>query len=647
MSQIPFPKRYFHAFILQTFMFRGRCLLKFSVSVLLGLMVSACVTGPNLTERTVSPGVIKYQQSQLGSVESVDEADSVVEANPDQISVTPDIELNDDPDLPLQDLDAETLEQLLLMSFASFQGDWSLASKSAINAAGRSKDFRVARMATLLALRGRDYDNAAKASSVWVTLKPNNVNAQNMNILALIGSAQLELAKIAIMSQLADQDIDDYIKQLAGLLVRQKNSETGFNIVEHMVEQYSESAQVMVSAAFVAAHFEKFDAAEKWVKRTLELRPGWDLAAQMNANLLRTQNKFDERAAFIDQFVREYPHSIAMRINHSAELASGKKFQAAYDVMLEVLKDAPKDVGALQYAAVLAEQLENNKKSGEYLATALGQEPQNDEIRWSLGRLAMMDEKYVTAERLFDDIQDESLYIRAQIQVANMRNETQGVKEAVNTLRALRPKTEADYIQIALTRHYLLMEAHEYDEAYGYVNETLVYLPDNLELLYARALVAAELRKVDVAEQDFRIIIKQQPEHANALNALGYTLADQTDRYEEAKILIVQALSLRPNDGHILDSMGWVSYRLKDFEAAIEFLQKAYEASPQAEVAAHLGEVLLESGERRKAVAVLRKSFAEESDNPILNKVIEQYDIDLIREAGSRVSLDDGLDKGK
>jgi tetratricopeptide (TPR) repeat protein len=173
------------------------------------------------------------------------------------------------------------------------------------------------------------------------------------------------------------------------------------------------------------------------------------------------------------------------------------------------------------------------------------------------------------------------------------------------------------------------MGAYEYDEAFGYINETLVYLPENPELLYARALVAAELRKIDIAEQDLRAIIAKHPEHANALNALGYTLADQTDRYDEAKEFILKALALRPNDAHILDSMGWVLYRLKDFDRAIEFLQKAYKISPEAEVAAHLGEVLWESGQPEKARLVFLQSYAEESDNPILNKVIQRYGIEL------------------
>lgn len=614
-------------------------MIKNSLSVLLSLSLAACASGPVEHQPRLSPGLVAAQAKQQQAEQQ--SSDVVVEANPDQIRITPDSELSNDPDLPAQDLDAQTLEKLLLMNFASFQGDWSAAAENAIVAAQTSNDFRVARSATMFALQNGNYDESSEAAQTWLKLKPDSINAQNMNILSLVGSSQLDAAKLAIEAQIAEQNIDDYIKQLAGLLVRQRSPEAGFEIADYMVQKYSDSAQVFASAAFVAQTFKKYEAAELWADKALSIKPGWDLAAQLNANLLNEQNKLDERAAFIDQFVKDYPHSVAMRINHAAELGRAENYGDAYELMVQVLNDAPKNVNALQYAAALAEQLEDNKKSQEHLTRALRVEPKNDEIRWSLARLAVVDEKYATAERLFDEIQDETLYIRAQIQVANMRNETQGVRLAVNTLRALQPRTEADYLRVAITRHYLLMSAYEYDEAFGYVNETLVYLPNNLELLYARALVAAELGKVDIAEKDLTQIIAQQPEHANALNALGYTLADQTDRYEEAKEFIVKALALRPNDAHILDSMGWVSYRLNDFETAIEYLQKAYDASPEAEVAAHLGEVLWESGDIEKANAIFRKSFAEESDNPILNKVIERYGIQLDDKAGVSASSEE------
>ncbi|MFT6033191.1 MAG: tetratricopeptide (TPR) repeat protein [Arenicella sp.] len=604
-------------------------LKKMSLTVMFCSLVVGCAVGSNAHKPSLSPGVLAEQARLNQTDQTQTSRDVVVEANPDQVDISSDIDLSQDPDLPLQDLDAETLEQLLIMNFASFQNDWSTAITSGTLAATKSQDFRVARMATMLALRNTNYDEASEAAKIWLTLKPQSINAQNMNILSLVGSQQTEAAKTAIALQIAEQDIESYIKQLAGLLVRQKNPESGFDIADYMVQKYPQSAQVLLSAAYVAQVFKKYEAAEVWSDEALSLKPGWDLAAQLIANLLNEQNKLDQRAVFINQFVKKYPHSVAMRINHAAELGRAKRYVDAYQLMLEVLSDAPNNVNALQYAAALAEQLDNNKKSKQHLSKALRVEPKNDDARWSLARMAVRDKKYVTAERLFDQIEDESLYVRAQIQVANIRNQTQGLERAVNTLRALRPRTEDDFLQVAITRHYLLMSARQYDEAFGYINETLVYLPDNLELLYARALVAAELQKIGVAEADLRRIIAQQPKHANALNALGYTLADQTNRYAEAKELILKALVLRPSDAHILDSMGWVSYKLKDFATAIEFLKKAYAASPEAEVAAHLGEVLWESGEQDKARAVLLRSYAEDSDNPILNEVIERYGINL------------------
>ncbi|MFT6723778.1 MAG: tetratricopeptide (TPR) repeat protein [Arenicella sp.] len=604
-------------------------LKKMSLTVMFCSLVVGCAVGSNAHKPSLSPGVLAEQARLNQTDQTQTSRDVVVEANPDQVDISSDIDLSQDPDLPLQDLDAETLEQLLIMNFASFQNDWSTAITSGTLAATKSQDFRVARMATMLALRNTNYDEASEAAKIWLTLKPQSINAQNMNILSLVGSQQTEAAKTAIALQIAEQDIESYIKQLAGLLVRQKNPESGFDIADYMVQKYPQSAQVLLSAAYVAQVFKKYEAAEVWSDEALSLKPGWDLAAQLIANLLNEQNKLDQRAVFINQFVKKYPHSVAMRINHAAELGRAKRYVDAYQLMLEVLSDAPNNVNALQYAAALAEQLDNNKKSKQHLSKALRVEPKNDDARWSLARMAVRDKKYVTAERLFDQIEDESLYVRAQIQVANIRNQTQGLERAVNTLRALRPRTEDDFLQVAITRHYLLMSARQYDEAFGYINETLVYLPDNLELLYARALVAAELQKIGVAEADLRRIIAQQPKHANALNALGYTLADQTNRYAEAKELILKALVLRPSDAHVLDSMGWVSYKLKDFATAIEFLKKAYAASPEAEVAAHLGEVLWESGEQDKARAVLLRSYAEDSDNPILNEVIERYGINL------------------
>ena len=175
----------------------------------------------------------------------------------------------------------------------------------------------------------------------------------------------------------------------------------------------------------------------------------------------------------------------------------------------------------------------------------------------------------------------------------------------------------------------MLTEAFEYEEALSSLNETMVYLPGDSQLLYARALVAAELDEIELAEQDLRIVIAREPENANALNALGYTLADKTDRLDEAKDLVEAALVLRPNDAHILDSMGWILYRLKDFTGAIEFLEKALLANDNPEIIAHLGEVLWESGDKNAAIETWQKGYKKDNMHPVLSETIERYGVDL------------------
>ena len=584
-------------------------------------LLAACATTAELSSNDSAEADANGQ--------STSDIDAVIEPNSDQLD---DLMQESLQDLPLQELDATLLKHLLIMNLASIDQDWGLAAISALAAAKQSDDYRLARLTTMMFLQDRNYASAAEGAKLWTELLSTDQTAQDMQVLALVGAGNVDDAIEAIRIQAKGREIDSHIRQIAGLLIRQTNGEPAIKIIKQLTLDYPDSAQVFTSSAFVAEHFRDFDLATQWVDRAIELRSDWDLAAQMKSRLLQTQGKLDERYAFIKQFVTDNPKSEGMRISYAAELARKEDYAGAYDVMQAMLEDAPNNVDALEYTAALAEQLEDRATSAKLYRRALKAEPNNDQIRWSLARLAVLDEKFTTAERLFNDISSDELFIRAQIQVANIRNDTQGVRVAVNTLRALRPRTQQEFIDIALTRHYLLTEAFEYQEALSALNETLVYLPDDLQLLYARALVAAELNEVALAEQDLRVIISRQPDNANALNALGYTLADKTDRLDEARRLVEAALALRPDDAHILDSMGWILYRLEDYPKAIEFLEKALKADDNPEIIAHLGEVLWESGDQDAARNVWLQGYQQKVLHPVLKETVERYGVDFSKQ---------------
>ena len=579
------------------------------------------------------------------------------------------VEIVQQPDPPNKELDAELLEQLMITNFASYAGDWNSAMTSAMSAAELSQDFRLARMAAVLALRSRSYDEVAQASELWYSLDENSQDAYNALLIGLVGSGdvvaalsqldlrlqeiedkELERQKLAsiddeatvtekdantvdpttevLAAEQADPNlpIDIHIREVSGLLVRQNNAESALEICEEYIRRYNDSSQVLLSTAYVANFFEQTDKAEQWLNKALELRPNWDVAAQMYANMLASQDKQTERLAYIRLYLKDNPKSVSMRIQYAAELARQEDYQAAFDIMQQVANDDPTNAEAIIYAAALAQQLEQDEIATDLYQKALVLEPDNNSVLWSLASFAIANENYQQAEDYYQQVSRGENYFRAQLQIANMRYETRGIDSAINVLRRITPRTEGEFIELALARHYLLMQEYKYDEAFGYINDSLVYLPDNDDLLYARALVAAELKEIEIAESDFLTIIERNPEHANALNALGYTLADQTDRYEEAKSFILKALELRPKEGHILDSMGWVLYRLEDYQGAITYLEQAFDELPEAEIAAHLGEVYWEYGQRQQALEIWQKAYELDAENAVLLETLERYE---------------------
>jgi Flp pilus assembly protein TadD len=200
--------------------------------------------------------------------------------------------------------------------------------------------------------------------------------------------------------------------------------------------------------------------------------------------------------------------------------------------------------------------------------------------------------------------------------------------QARSELRELR--LQADELSIEeswLAEARILRQAGDREQAFRVLDEAVQQMPDSIPILYTRGLLAAELGWVDLAERDLRVILGQQPENAAALNALGYTLADQTERYDEAEALIRQAYILQPHEASIIDSMGWISFRQGRLEEAEQFLRRAWQLDRNPEIAAHLGEVLWHSGKQEEAVKTWREGQAVDRTNPVLLETLERLDV--------------------
>src|SRR5260221_251364 len=170
-----------------------------------------------------------------------------------------------------------------------------------------------------------------------------------------------------------------------------------------------------------------------------------------------------------------------------------------------------------------------------------------------------------------------------------------------------------------------LRDAKEWKETYELLSKAVAKYPDSFEILYDRAMAAERIDKLDVLEKDLRLVIKMKPDYAHAYNALGYTLAEKTNRLTEAKGLIEQAIKLSPEDPFIMDSLGWVHFRMGEMGEALKQLQTAYSTRPDPEIAAHLGEVLWSAGQRDEAQKIWRAALSENPNHETLLAVMQKH----------------------
>ena len=222
----------------------------------------------------------------------------------------------------------------------------------------------------------------------------------------------------------------------------------------------------------------------------------------------------------------------------------------------------------------------------------------------------------------------EQFYFQAQLAEGRILADKGELDNALDHLGRIIVGSTAEQAQIYLVEEEMLRDAGQMHQALKVLNAALIDIPDDPGLLYARGLIAAQLKHLREHERDMRRLIQINPDNAHAYNALGYTLADESVRLDEALLLIEKAIELQPNDPFILDSLGWVHYRLGDYDLAIGYLRQALEFRPDPEIAAHLGEVLWRRGELESARDVWSDGLTYENgeDNEVLRETIKRLD---------------------
>lgn len=517
------------------------------------------------------------------------------------------------------------LYDMLLGEIAAQRGDYQTGLENYYAAAKAERDPRLAERATHFGLYTSDHGLALEAARLWRELAP-----ENRLVVRIIANLELRLGHIdAGVEELrgflaGEPELGEAFNQLTALLVRLPDKAVALEVIGRLAADYPAQAEVHFAHGAIARHAARLSLAESEMADAVRLRPDW---AQARINLAQVQvalSHHDTALATLAEGVEVVPESRDLRLAYARLLMNRSRVHEARAQFEAVAALSPGDPDIIYALALLSLETRQLDDAERYFLELEQSEGRADDARFFLGRLEAQRERYETALDWYGRVGGGEYLDEAQIQVAAVLAKQGRLKEALGRVRALRDIRPELRVRLLLVEGELLAEADRAIEAMGLYDAALAETPDSDDLLYARAMLAERLGRLDQLEQDLRTLIQRDPENASALNALGYTLADRTDRHDEALELIRRAFQIRPEDPAIIDSMGWVHFRLGDRTAALNYLRDAYARSRDPEIAAHLGEVLWVSGEQQQARTIFDEALQVHPDNEVLKRTVDR-----------------------
>ena len=528
-------------------------------------------------------------------------------------------------DLPKQDLTEEVLYEYLLAEIAGQRGALGLSAQAYADLAKRTRDPRIARRAAEVALYARMPGAAIDAARIWYEAEPTSMQALQTLVSLLIGAKRQDEALPYLQKLLQEEPSGDSFLQINRMFANNQDKALTLKLVQQLAQPYPKVAQAHFAIAQAAAGAGQGALALAEVRTASTLKPDWELPALLEAQLLQRQSNalaLQRLAGFLEH----HPKAREVRLSYARLLVAERKYTEARAEFQNLSKDFPDNADVVFAVGVLSLQLQDYAQAEANFKHLLDL-PYRDKnaVRMYLGQTAEEQKNYPEALRWYDEVTSGDLYLRAQMRYALVLAKQGKLDAARAHLRQVDAGSAEGRVQLLLTEAQILRDANRQGEAFDLIGGALKNMPDQPELLYDYAMLAEKVGRMDLLESSLKKLIRLQPDHAHAYNALGYSLADRNLRLPEAQELIQKALQLAPEDPFIIDSMGWVLYRLGKQKQALEYLRKAYSARPDPEIAAHLGEVLWVAGERGEAEKIWQEASKKTPDNDALNSTIKRF----------------------
>lgn len=524
-------------------------------------------------------------------------------------------------------LDSQLLYHLMVAEIAGQRGQLDVAVQQYYQAALLSHDPDIVERAARIAIYARDDVTALKVGKLWLSLEPDSVQAYTVIATAQIKQAQYDdaLKTLDHLLTLTEQRGQRGYHFIFSLLGRQHDKQAALDLLDKLMKKHGETADALFAYGRLALLVGELDKSSRAVKKLLKMKPAWQDAQQLWVNLLIRQGKDAEALDYLAKTVAKYPQNNAMRMYYARKLVDEKRLPDALAQFKILLKQDKSNMDARYALGLLSLEMKHLKDAEGYFKTLYQHEERASEAAFYLGQVAELRHQNKKAIHWYSQVRDGQHYLGAQIRIATITAQAGDINAARKRLHNIEITSAAVALRVFLAEGELLHNTNHDKEAMQVYNDALAKMPGNSQLLYARALTAEKLGHTDLALKDLQQIVKEEPNNVQALNALGYTLADRTKRYQEALKYINAAYKLNPNDPAIIDSLGWVYYRMGNREKALQYLQQAFALLKDPEIGAHLGEVLWVMGKQQQARKVWNEALQTQPKHKLLREVIKRF----------------------
>ena len=526
-----------------------------------------------------------------------------------------------------QDADAEELDRLLEQAELALQsGEYRTAAEDYSAAAALSQEPEIAQTATRVAYTYGFNELGLDAAERWAELQPDSEEA--VLYLAQLNLRLGELRRSAnYFAELVENGEGEPDQRLLSLIpiLSEEDPIKAERLMRRLARPYRDSAYAHYAAAVMSLQAGNGEAAEERAQRAIELDPEWIRPKLLFARALMLQGEDEAAIDFAARIVGDSPQpDPEARLELAIMYLSAGRDDDALSQVNQVLLEQPSRTDALRMLAIINFRLGNLDAASDDFQDLLASGRYTMDALYYLARIADSREDSTRAIGLYSQITRGQNVVAAQRRASALIAQDGEAETAIEHLRDFAEKHPSYAIEMVAAEAQLMVSLDRYDDALAVYDRIAVYRPDNEGVMLGRAELLVRMDRVDEAVEQYRKAVAMFPDSANSLNALGYTLADKTTEYREASRLIRKALKLEPNSPAIIDSWGWVLYRLGKHEEALEQLRRAYRDYPDGEVAAHIVEVLWVLERNDEALELLERAELESPDHPLLKDIRER-----------------------